>query len=164
MVEVLVTKFAVEALAKPVLPRRTGFDVKHVDTKCAKPFLDRRRDELWPVVATNPLRNAVHRKQTCQRVDRIFTGDAAADLDAQADTRVLIDNVQESNRSSLDSGGMNEVPCPHVVDEACRRNLESILAAGRRSDFARSALDGIVANATAKVSHPEPQSYVHERG
>jgi hypothetical protein len=43
--------------------------------------------------------------------------------------------VQETNRASLDSGGMNEVPCPHIVDEACRRNVASILFIPERSHF-----------------------------
>ena len=49
-----------------------------------------------------------------------------------------VGRVQETNRASLDSGGMNEVPCPHIVDEACRRNVASILFIPGRRKFSFS--------------------------
>lgn len=101
LVEILVSKLAVETLAQTVLPRRTWLDVQYLNSDCCEPLLNRCRNELGSVVAAKPFGNTMHREQLRQRVDCVFTGDAAASLDAQANTRVLVDDIKETNRTSV---------------------------------------------------------------
>ena len=68
----------------------------------------------------------MHREQLGQRVDRVVAGDTAANFDAQAHASVFIDDVQQSNRASIDRRRMHEVPSPNVVREASRDNVARV--------------------------------------
>ncbi|EAQ80596.1 putative hydrolase [Blastopirellula marina DSM 3645] len=102
LVQVFVAKAAVEAFAQAVLPGRSWFDVEYFDADQVQPGLDRAGDKLWAVVAANPLRRAMHREQLGERIDRVFAGNAAANLDRQALPRVLIHDVQKADRPAID--------------------------------------------------------------
>ena len=59
LIQILVAKAAVEALAQPVLPRCTWLDVEHLDADRAEPLPDGLGDELGTVVAAQALWVAV---------------------------------------------------------------------------------------------------------
>src|SRR6056297_493681 len=124
--QVLVTQSAARALTDTVLPRRARFDGKNLHANRRQPLLDRRRDELRTVVAPKSFRNAVHRKQFRQSVDRIFARDTATNLGRQAWPSVLVDDVQEANGSPVKHRRLDEVPGPNVVDKSRGLNVARI--------------------------------------
>ncbi len=101
LIQELLTEAAVEAFAQPVLPGRARFDIKYRHANSRQPLLDRMGNELRTIVATNAFRNAVDREQFCKAVDRVFTLDAATNFDLQNKSRVLINDVQEANHTTI---------------------------------------------------------------
>src|SRR6056297_3979664 len=126
VMQVLATQSAARTLTDTVLPRRARFDGKNLHANRRQPLLDRRRDELRTVVAPKSFRNAVHRKQFRQSVDRIFARDTATNLDRQALPCVLVDDVQEANGSPVKHRRLDEVPGPNVVDKSRGLNVARI--------------------------------------
>jgi hypothetical protein len=68
-----------------------------VEVALPRSRLDRDRSELGTLVAADSIWYAVHFEQPRKNVDRAFTRDAAAWLDAHAKQRVFVHNVQEAN-------------------------------------------------------------------
>lgn len=131
----LVSQPAVEALGVPILPRAAWLDVQGFNRQLLRPLLNRSGDELGTIVAANVFWHAPHGEQLCERVDHVFTRDAAGHLQRQALPRKLIDDRQPLERRAALGPIEHEVPAPDVIFVFSLPSMAAVLAAAQTSTF-----------------------------
>ena len=114
-VEELISKPCIEALAVPVLPRGSRFDVSCLCTHRLDPVSDGLCHKLRPVIRPNERRNAADDEQVRQNVDHICRVEFSLHTDRQALSAVFIDDVERPEGSAVICTVMHEVIGPDMI-------------------------------------------------
>ena len=113
--EQFVSKFAVEALAVTVLPRRTRFDEERLHTDTLQPVSHDLGRKLRPVVRPDVLGHATRNEQPGQSLKYVVALERSSDVDRQALARVLIDDRQHAEATTVIRPSLYEVIRPDVI-------------------------------------------------
>ena len=90
-VQAFIPQLPVEALAIPVLPWASRFDVQRRGSQLRQPLPQFLYNKLGPVVRTNVFRDPPEQHHVCQRFDYFVSPQSSGHPDRQALPRVLVE-------------------------------------------------------------------------
>src|ERR1035438_9593122 len=114
-VQELIAQLPVEALTVPVLPRTPGLNVQRPRAYLSQPLPQLLGNELRPVVRTNVLWDPAHQHHIRQCIDHLQTPQAPRHPQPQALPRILVDQHQDAQRSSIVRHRFHKIVAPHMI-------------------------------------------------